>query len=170
LNQKITLTTIGFGFNFVELTDEALVDLLQDWDEVDDIMEIDAVADLIDDSYYEYGFLVEDSLTLHVDHEDATDVLANFLVKVPSSSNELIIKSKSNLLVYQAQEDVKCSISVEKFDPERFNFVKKKLTLPNNEVRTLVSLYYGEEGFDACDTTSRGHAYIIKKNGEIIDL
>ncbi len=170
MSQKITIKTSGYGVSFTELSDDELEAFFQEKDEVDDIRDIEVVSDLVDDSYYEYGFLVEEDLTLEVDGEDETEVLEGLLEEAETSLVDLADEMETNLLVYEAEEEIDCSIKVEKFDPKKFSFFKRKVVLPNKKEKLIVDLYYADQGFDNCDTTSSGNLYIIKKNGEIVYL
>lgn len=170
MNKKVTIKTIGYGVSFKELSDEELETFLQEKDEVDDIRDIEVVSDLVDDSYYEYGFLVKEDLTVEIDGEDETEVLEDLLEEQETSLVDLADEMETNLLVYEAEEEIDCSIKVEEFDPKKFSFFKRKVVLPNKKEKLIVDLYYADQGFDSCDTTSSGNLYIIKKNGEIVYL
>lgn len=171
MSQKIKVTAVGYGIGFSELSDDELEEFLAQIEEVNDIMEIEAVSDLTGDAFYEYGFLVdEDSIWLEVDDEDADDDIEELLESAEPNSVDLSSSDGAYWLVYEATEDIDCTITVEKYDPKKFDISKTNITLPNGKLKSIVSIYYEGESFDSADTSSNGRIYIVKKDGEIINF
>ncbi len=169
MSQKIKITAVGYGVSFVELSDEELERFINEVEEVDDISEIELVSNLVSGSYYEYGFLLEEEYVfLEVDGEDEDDLIEDLLESVQPNEIDLSDTNNAHWLVYEAQEDIDCVITAEKFDSKDFDISKTKITLPNKELKVIANIYYKDESFDSFDTTSNGRVYIVKKDGEII--
>lgn len=169
MSQKITLKGVGYGISFVELTDEQLEDFLTEVEQVDDVSEIELVSDLVDESFYEYGIVLgEGDLSFYVDDKDQGDLLEKVFEASESATTDLAPKQGENLVVYEAQECIDCTIEVDEFDVSRFDLFKQTLHLPNGETRTIATVCYGDIGFDVCDTTSYGRVYVVTKDQEIL--
>lgn len=169
--QKIRVKAVGFGIGFAELSDLELAEFLAEIEEVDNAIEIKAVSDLTDSSFYEYGFLLdEECIWLEVDDQDADEDIEVLLETTNPNLVDLSSSENAHWLVYEATEEIDCTVTVEKYDSKKFELFKTEIKLPNSEVRTIASLYYAGEGFDTCDTTSQGRVYVLKKDGQIINF
>lgn len=171
MSQKIRVKAIGYGIGFTMLSDSQLEEFLSEIEEVDDAIDIKMVSDLTDSSFYEYGFIVDqESIYLEVDDKDADEDLEALIENTESTLLDLSSPENSNWLFYEARENIDCFVTTEEYDPKKFEILKTAIKLPNGEVKTIANLYYAGEGFDTCDTTSHGHVYIVKRNGEILNF
>lgn len=169
MSQKITLEGVGYGVSFIELSDSELEIFLEEMEDVDDATELKIVSDLVADSFYEYGLLLEDGdLLLEVDGEDKTNQLREIIANGNSSLVDLTDSNNSNWLYYEAKEKVKINIDVDAFDQKKIDYIKHEVMLPNKTTKNIISIYYADKGFDPWDTTSEGEVYIVKKSGEIV--
>ena len=171
MSQELTIKGVGYGISFTELTDKQLQKLLNEIEECDDVTEIELVMDLMDESFYEYGFVLGDEyLSLYVDEENESDSLQGVLESTDGSATTMMPKDGVNWLVYEAKEYVNSTIEVDEFDVSKFSSSKKTLQLPNEDQKTIVSIYYDDMEFEAWDTTSHGRVYVVTKERKIIDF
>lgn len=169
MNRKITLKGVGFGVGFIELSDDELERFLTEIEEVDEASELKLVSDLMAESFYEYGLLLnEEELLLDVNGNDETNLLNQLISRTKSFEVDLTDSNNTNWLYYEAKENVSSTMTIESFDESKFDLIKHKIILPNKSIKEIVNIYYADKDFETGGTTSVGFVYIVKKDGEII--
>lgn len=176
MKKNIALRGEAYGVSFTSLTDDELESLLQKVADCDDLMDIDVISNLTDEGFYEYGMLCEDAfdVDLIIDKEDESGLMEKLLEKAVNAKSKLELGSNrgaNHYLFFVAVERVDFTYQVEPFDEGLLEISAVEITLPNGDVKQLITPFYEGDGFDQWDGTNISNEfYIVKSNGEIILL